>query len=358
MDTHSGSSSVKRFPAREVVQISIQLVALAFLVIYCFAVLQPFIAVLVWAAILAVALYPLHHRIKKLFGGRGILAAVLIVLVMLSIFIVPGIMLTLASAREIKDVVTDLKDGKMKIPPPSEKVKSWPLVGRKVYDTWHLAATNLDSLIEQNPNPIKTVTRTGIGLLTTTGKGLLLFAASLIISGVFLCYAKEAEKFARILFNRLMNSEKFDMASIATVTIRNVVKGILGVALIQCSLLAIGLVVAGVPYAGVWTLLALILAIIQVGVTPVSIGIIIYIWTTGQTLTSILLTIWLVLIGLSDNVLKPILMGKGAPVPMLVVFLGSLGGFIFSGFVGLFTGAVILSLGYKLFDVWLKGTEI
>src|SRR6516225_1548343 len=129
MDKELEYSPAKKLPAREVVQITIQLVALAFLVVYCFAVLQPFISVLIWAAILAVALYPLHQRIKKLFGGKGILAAVLLVIVMLSIFIVPGIMLTLASAREIKDVVTDLKDGKIKIPPPSEKVKDWPIVG-------------------------------------------------------------------------------------------------------------------------------------------------------------------------------------------------------------------------------------
>ena len=117
--------------------------------------------------------------------------------------------------------------------------------------------------------------------------------------------------------------------------------------------------VAGVPYSGIWTLLCLILAIVQIGITPVSLGVIIYIWASdASTTAAILLTIWMVLVGLLDNFLKPIIMGKGAPVPMLVIFLGAIGGFIFSGFIGLFTGAVILSLGYKLFDIWLKGTEI
>jgi predicted PurR-regulated permease PerM len=120
----------------------------------------------------------------------------------------------------------------------------------------------------------------------------------------------------------------------------------------------IGFLVAGIPYAGIWTLLCLILAIIQIGIFPIVLGVLIYIWTTAHTITAILLTVWMIPVGLLDNILKPLMMGKGAPVPMLVIFLGSLGGFIYSGIVGLFTGAVILSLGYRLFDTWLKGSEI
>jgi predicted PurR-regulated permease PerM len=118
-----------------------------------------------------------------------------------------------------------------------------------------------------------------------------------------------------------------------------------------------GLLVAGVPYAGIWFFLCVVLAIIQIGILPVSIGVIIYIWSHASGLTATLLTIWMLAVGLLDNVLKPILMGKGASVPMLVIFLGALGGFMYSGVVGLFTGAIILSLGYRLFDAWLKETE-
>ena len=148
------------------------------------------------------------------------------------------------------------------------------------------------------------------------------------------------------------------MATLAASTIRNVVKGILGVAIIQSSLALAGFLVAGIPYAGIWFFLCLVLAIVQIGILPVSIGVIIYIWSHGDSLTATLLTVWMAAVGLLDNVLKPILMGKGAPVPMLVIFLGALGGFMFSGIVGLFTGAIILSLGYRLFDVWLKETEL
>ena len=112
------------------------------------------------------------------------------------------------------------------------------------------------------------------------------------------------------------------------------------------------MMVAGVPLAGLWTILSFMLAVVQISMLPVSIGVIIYAWSNFSTTTAILLTIWMLLVGISDNILKPIMLGKGATVPMMVVFLGAIGGFIHSGFIGLFTGAIMLSLGYKLFMEW------
>ena len=132
------------------------------------------------------------------------------------------------------------------------------------------------------------------------------------------------------------------------------VKGILGVAIIQGFLAGAGFMVAGVPGAGVWAFLCVFLAIIQIGIAPVAIPVIIYMFYRADTLTAGLLMVWLILVMLSDNFLKPILLGRGAPVPMLVIFLGSIGGFISMGFIGLFIGAVVLSLGFKLFQAWLE----
>src|SRR5579862_1129310 len=216
----------------------------------------------------------------------------------------------------------------------------------------------MDNIIQKYPDEVNSATSYFLQLLATAGKAFLIFAVSILISGVFLSYGEESAAFAHNVFNRLINSTKFDMASIAAITIRNVVRGILGVAFIQSLCAGVGLLVAGIPYAGIWTLLCLILAIVQIGIFPIVLGVLIYIWTTDHTTTAILLTIWMIPVGLLDNILKPLMMGKGAPVPILIIFLGSLGGFIYSGIVGLFTGAVILSLGYRLFDTWLKGGEI
>jgi predicted PurR-regulated permease PerM len=190
-------------------------------------------------------------------------------------------------------------------------------------------------------------------LIKSAASGILFFAASIIVSGILLAYAKEGGAALRSVTVALAGENGEKMAENAEITIRNVAKGILGVALLQTILAGIGLVLAGIPFAGVWIAVCLILAIIQIGILPVTIGVIIYIWGTGETTTAILLTIWMLLVGISDNVLKPLVMGKGAPVPMLVIFIGAIGGFMLSGIIGLFTGAIVLSLGYNLATKWI-----
>jgi predicted PurR-regulated permease PerM len=172
-----------------------------------------------------------------------------------------------------------------------------------------------------------------------------------------LAYSEKAGKFIRELFVRLAGEKGNELVDSAEKTIRNVSLGIVGVALIQSSLAGIGFLVAGVPGAGLWALISLFLAIIQIGILPVCLIIVIFMFITAPTLTAVLLMIWCILIGPLDNVLKPLLLGRGSKSPMLVIFLGAIGGFILNGLIGLFFGAVILSIGYNLFNVWLKESE-
>ena len=344
--------------SKQIIHIALQLLALALLIGWCFQILSPFFTPVIWAAILAVSLYPMHQRLKKRLRGKGILSAVLITVVFFGTFLFIGSWLGIKTGAEIKTEITDYNAGKLKIPMPPLRAKEWPLVGEKVYQVWRQVSEGSANFIQKYPEELKTIGSYGLLMLATTGKALFIFVIAILISGVFLAYAEESSLFASNVFNRLINSTLFDMASIAAITIRNVVRGILGVSLIQSLCAGIGFAVAGIPYAGVWTLLCLVLAIIQIGITPVVLFVLIYIWTTGNTTTAILLTAWLIPVGFLDSILKPLMMGKGAPVPMLIIFLGSLGGFMYSGFVGLFTGAVILSLGYRLFSVWLLETEL
>ncbi len=344
--------------SRQIIHLVIQMLALAFLFLWCFQILAPFFTPVIWAAILAVSLYPMHQKLKSLLRGRSVLAAILMTAFFLIFFISIISWLGFRTGTEIKNEITNFQEGRLKIPPPSEKVKDWPLVGTKVFQAWTQLSTGVENFLQQYPDQIKSAGNYALEMITSSGKAILFFILSIVISGVFLCYAAESAEYARKFFSRLMNSSQFDISAIAAVTIRNVVRGILGVSLIQSLCAGAGFFIAGIPYSGIWTLLCLILAIIQVGIVPITLGVLIYIWTTGSTTTAILLTIWMIPVGLLDNILKPIMMGKGAPVPMVIIFLGSLGGFIYSGFVGLFTGAVILSLGYRLFDVWLKESEL
>ena len=247
-----------------------------------------------------------------------------------------------------------IQSGEIKIPPPPDNIDSWPVIGKPLKSRWHEASVNPKATLARYVPQIKAVSLRLLELAMSTSMGLLQITLSIIIAGVLMANAKGGGNLVRELFVRLAGERGSDFADISTITIRNVVKGILGVAIIQGLLAGAGFMVAGVPGAGLWAFLCLFLAIIQIGIAPVVIPVIIYMFYNADTLTAGLLMVWLILVMLSDNFLKPILLGRGAPVPMLVVFLGSIGGFISMGFIGLFIGAVILSLGFKLFQAWLK----
>ena len=162
----------------------------------------------------------------------------------------------------------------------------------------------------------------------------------------------------RKLTHRLAGEKSDEIIHIAGVSIRNVAKGILGVAFFQFIAAGTVFMLAKVPFAGLWALAVLVLAILQLPAVIVILPVIIYLFSVKALLSAILWAIALVVIGASDNVLKPLLMGKGSPVPMLVIFIGAIGGFIFSSFTGMFTGAIVLSVCYNLMVHWIgEGQE-
>jgi len=275
---------------------------------------------------------------------------------MLALIIGPAIWLLFSSFSELKELSTTYKEGELSIPPPPDKVKTWPIIGEKANNVWMKASTNLTLLLQENTEQLKPILRSLFDLIANTSKGILLFTLAIIVSGVLLAFATPAGAVVKSLFIKLAGKHGETMSEVAEVTVRNVAKGAVGGAVIQSLLAGIGFVVVGIPLAGLWILVCLVLGIVQIGIVPVSIGVIIYIWGSADVLTATLFTIWMVIVGVSDNILKPILLGKGAPVPMLVVFLGAIGGFILSGFIGLFTGAIVLSFGYNLSKEWLNHT--
>lgn len=340
-----------------VVHYTLQLLALALLLIACYLILAPFITLMVWAAVLAITLYPLQKKIASRLKGRNGWAASIITVLMLAILIAPAVWLLFSTVQEVRQLAELYRAGQFDIPPPPENVKGWPLVGNKLFNIWASANTNLTQLITEHTDQVKAISLKFLDLLASTGKGILLFTLAVVASGVLLAYAKPSGEFAKTLLTKLLGKMGAEMTDLAEVTVRNVAKGILGVAFIQSMLAGIGFVLAGIPLAGLWIVICLVLAIVQIGILPVSIGVIIYIWGHGSTTTAVLLTIWMLIVGISDNILKPIMLGKGAPVPMLVVFLGAIGGFMSTGFIGLFTGAIILSIGYKLLQGWLNSSN-
>ena len=337
--------------------IAIRIGVLALLIVWCFQILRPFITPVIWGTIIAIAFYPACKKLRDLLGGRIKMAASIMTVMTLLLIIFPSVKMVGSLVDGMTYLNQKIQSGEIKVPPPPDNIDSWPVIGKPLKTRWHEASVNLEATLVRYVPQIKAVSLKLLELAMSTSMGLLQFTLSIIIAGVLMANAKGGGNLVSELFVSLAGERGSDFADISTVTIRNVVKGILGVAIIQGFLAGMGFMVAGVPGAAIWAFLCLFLAIIQIGIAPVAIPVIIYMFYRADPLTAGLLMAWLILVMLSDNFLKPILLGRGAPVPMLVIFLGSIGGFLSMGFIGLFIGAVILSLSFKLFRAWLKNSS-
>jgi predicted PurR-regulated permease PerM len=336
------------------IDIAIRIGVIALLIVLCFQILRPFISLVIWGGILAIAFYPVCRKLREFLGDRNKVAATIITVVMLLGIILPSVRMVGSLVDGVKYINGRIQSSEMRMPPPPDGIENWPFIGKSLQEEWYDASENLQATLIRFQPQVKTMSLRLLRSAMGTVLGLLQFALSIIIAGIFMANAKGSGDMARDLFVRLAGERGADFADISAKTVRTVVKGILGVAIIQSLLAGTGFVAAGVPGAGLWAFVCLLLAIVQIGIFPVVIPVIIYMFSTASTLTAGLLTAWLILVSLVDNFLKPILLGRGAPVPMLVVFLGAIGGFLSMGFIGLFVGAVILSLGFKLFRVWLE----
>jgi predicted PurR-regulated permease PerM len=282
------------------------------------------------------------------------LAGVLLTLLILITLLLPTTLLVKSLVEGMQSLATQLKAQTLVIPPPDPSVAGWPLIGKPVSEVWSLASKSIESAITTYREPLAKLGMTIIGPLGGFGRGLLMFLGSVIIAGVFLVKAEASAGFVRKLIHRLVGERSDEILPVTGATIRNVAKGILGVAFFQFLAAGTVFVLANVPFAGLWAFAVLVFAILQLPSVIVILPVIFYLFSVNSPLPAALWTIVLLVIGLSDNILKPLLMGQRSPVPMLVIFLGAIGGFIFSGLIGLFTGAIILSIGYNLMVYWIE----
>jgi predicted PurR-regulated permease PerM len=353
MSLETKTSEDELFVTRAV-EATIRIAILGILVVWCFQIIVPFIVPVLWAVIIAVALYPTFKKAESALGGRRGLAATLVTVVMMVLLVVPAFLLIESLISGVQHLAAGLRDGTLQIPPPPEGVTGWPIIGDSVAKLWTLASTNMEKALQQIGPQLEAVATWLLSAAGQTGVAVLLFLVSIIIAGVLLAKADAGARTAQKIAARLVGDRGAEFVAVAEATVRSVARGVLGVAAIQASLAGIGFLVAGIPGAGLWAVLCLLLAIIQIGPLPILIPAAIYVFATAETLPAVLFLIWVILVGVSDNVLKPILLGRGVDVPMAVVFLGTLGGFILSGIIGLFVGPVVLTLGYKLFLAWVN----
>jgi predicted PurR-regulated permease PerM len=325
----------------------------------CYQVLSPFLTLMVWALILAVTLYPLHQALASKLGGKQGLAATLLVVVGIVLIVVPTALLLSALGDSVQQLIHGAQNNTLQIPAPRPGVEAWPIVGTKLYAVWSQAHADLPALVQSMQPKIGELAKTALGVVASIGGGVLQFMASFIIAGIIMAFGQAGSHSSLAIFERLVGQARgSEFASLSTATIRAVAQGVLGVALIQAIIVGVALLVAGVPWAGVLAVIVLVLGIAQVPALLVTLPAIIYIWSSGgySTAAAIVYTVVLVLAGMADNVLKPLMLGRGVEAPMPVILLGALGGMATAGILGMFVGATLLTLGYQIFMGWVAAT--
>ncbi|EIK94277.1 permease [Pseudomonas sp. M47T1] len=325
------------------------------LALFCFDIFQPFLSLVLWALILAITLYPLNQRLAARLGNRQGPAAIILVIIGLACLIGPLSLLGASIAHSVESGVTAFEAGQLDIPAPPASVENWPLIGTPIYTVWLHASQDVTWAIQQVMPHLKGWSAIALHQAAGIGAGILMFIVALLIAGVVMTHGAAGQRTANAIAARIFTPARGpQVATLCTATIRAVAQGVVGIAFIQMLLLGIGFVVMGIPLAGVLALIALLLGIIQLPQLILTIPIVIYAFAHfGSGVETIIFAVWTLLAGLADNVLKPLLLGRGVAVPMPVVLVGALGGMVSNGIIGLFIGPVILAVGYELFMGWV-----
>jgi len=333
---------------------------MAALALLCYQVLSPFLKLIVWSIILAVTMYPVHQRLARKLGGRQGLTSTILALLGIAVIVVPTWLLMNSFADSVRGLVNGVQQNTLQIPPPRESIKNWPIVGKNLHDTWSQAQADLPGLVHTMQPKIGELARDALSMVASIGGTMLLFLASFLIGNIIMAYGDSASRGGRAFFSRVAGTARGEaLAKLALATIKAVALGVIGVAAIQALLIGLAMLFAGIPIAGVLAIIALVLGVAQVPALVVTLPVIIYIWASGDysSTSAILHTIILLLTGMADNVLKPLMLGRGVDVPMPVILLGALGGMASGGILGMFVGATVLALGYELFRNWVSNPE-
>jgi predicted PurR-regulated permease PerM len=335
-------------------------IRLGFLALFAYIslrLLQPFLPILLWSVVLTVSFHPVFAWLRDRLGGRSSLAAGLVTLGILAVVLGPAAMLAANLVRSAEALAPLASVGTLKLPPPPSSLAELPRYGEDIVAAWNLASANLEAFLSRFS-----------GILIAVGEWLLHRVAGLtesavhillavLVSGFLYAPAPRLVSGIRMFGARILGPHGAGFADLAGATIRSVARGVIGVAIIQALLIGVGLIAAGVPAAGLLTLAALVLGIIQIGSAPVVVPVLVWAWFSMSTGPALLLTLYLIPATLIDNVLKPMLLGKGLETPTLVILAGVIGGTLSYGLIGLFLGPIVLAVFYDLVVFWvLLGT--
>jgi len=319
-------------------------------------ILRPFIAATIWAAMVVVTTWPILRALEaRLWGKRGLATAVM-TLALLLVFVIPfsaAIGTIVSNAATIVDWASRLSE--VKLPPPPEFVEKIPIAGEKVASVWRDYADKGSEELAEIVKPYAArVSSWFVAEVGNFGLVSLQFLLTVIISAILYMTGEDAARWMLRFGRRLAGERGEHVVRLAGQAIRGVALGVVVTAVVQSVLGGIGLAIAGVPFAAMLTAVMFMLALAQIGPGPVLLGALVWLWWQGSTGWFIALLVWSIAVGSLDNILRPILIKKGADLPLLLIFAGVIGGLFAFGLLGLFVGPVLLAVAYTLLDSWVS----
>lgn len=358
MTTHQKDPFDRDWLTATFTDLIIRFCVLAILVYLSLVLVRPFITIVIWSAVLTVAVYPAFDWLALRLGKRRRLSAFIITIFSLLIVIGPAAWLALDLIESLRSLSERLDPSLFSLPPPPEAVKDWPLIGDHVYQFWQLASTNTKAVLANIAPHLKPLGSTLLRIAADGGTSILQFLISIIVAGFLFCPGPSIVKSVKLFSRRLARDRAEGFVDLAGATIRAVSQGVVGVSVLQALLAGLGLTVAGIPGASVITSAVLILGIVQIGPSIVIVPTIIWSWITMETTAALLFTVYMVPVNLLDNILKPIVMTRGLRTPMLVIMIGVIGGTLGYGITGLFLGPIVLTVIWELIAAWIVEGEL
>ncbi|MEP2531527.1 AI-2E family transporter [Shimia sp.] len=338
---------------KRIIDLGIRLLFLAVFLYAALMIVAPLAGIVLWATILAVAIYPLFESLANLLGGRRGWAATITVLVGLFLTIGPLAASIAGLVEYSADLIHEISSGTLTMPPLPERINEWEIMGPKIKEVWALFDNNLAAALDRYGSFILEFGTSVLGKLAGVGVGLLAMALSVIVMGMMLSPGPQLGHMLQNFGNRVFAPKGGEFVELAAATVRNVSRGVLGVAAIQAFLAGLVMLIFGIDAAGPLAVVCLILGIIQVGPGPVIIPVIIWAWSAMTPGMALVFTVIMVPVMIMDNFLRPIFIARGLETPILVILVGVIGGVLSGGIVGIFIGPVILSVFYELVMAWM-----
>lgn len=346
-------TSEDRIVIGRALETAIRLGLIAAMIALCVWIMHPFLVAIIWGLIIAVASWPGYLLLVRLLRQRRVLASVVFTLLALVLLILPVLLLSSTLVEGVTAISKSAHQGELDIPPAPD-LSMVPVLGSEIEQFWNQASENFEEALKSIQPQLQKIGARVLSFAANAGMGVVHLLLAILIAAILLAKSDEGQRLADAIAYRLAGDQGRRFARLAESVVRSVSRGILGIALIQSILGGIGMLVAGVPAAGLWALLIMIFATIQLGAFLVLLVVSLYMFYSGDMTTAILFAIWSAFVSSLDNLLKPLLFGRGVEVPMVVIFVGAIGGLLNAGIIGLFIGPVILALGYELFLAWIR----